>query len=133
MPLPSLRQPVLFGLIALAMSSWADAQTLPQLVGSWEAVRVLNADGEETADSDDSVTMTFTDDGRLFIRLNDIPGNPMSRESIKASYRVDGNALVLLNPDGDEQRLFFRFEGDELVLSPDFSTRETAYLRRLPE
>ena len=54
-------------------------------------------------------------------------------DSIKASYRVEGTAIVLVNEDGDEQRMAFRFEGDELVLSPETGRNETAYLRRLPE
>ncbi|GAB5534642.1 MAG: hypothetical protein Rubg2KO_08910 [Rubricoccaceae bacterium] len=125
-----VRQLVALSLLALA-TPFAAAQTRSDLIGSWEAVRVLNADGEETTDSDDAVTMTFTEDGRLLIRLNDTPGNPRNSESIKASYSVEADALVLLNETGDEQRLFYRFEGDELVLSPDFATRETAYLRRI--
>jgi len=127
---PILRQLVVSTLLVLAATPWADAQTDPQLIGTWEAVRVLNADGEETEDSNESISMTLTDDGRLFFHLNGMDST-MDVEPIKASYRVEGAALVMVNEDGDEQRLFYRFEGDELVLTPENGPDETAYLRRV--
>ena len=126
MPRSVFRQLVVLSLLVLATSAGTDAQTISQLLGTWEAVRVLDADGEETPDSNDSVAMTFTDDGRLLLRLNQSDRSP----SIKASYRVEHDVLVLVNEDGEEQRVRFWFEGDELALRPETGQEQTAYLRR---
>ncbi|MEO0559174.1 MAG: hypothetical protein AAF170_13430 [Bacteroidota bacterium] len=120
-----LRQLVVLGVVAVATSSSAAAQT--DLIGTWEAVRVVDADGEERSDSNNSATMTFTKDGRLLIHLKEMGRS----ESIKASYRVEGDAIVAVNETGEEARLFFRFESDELALTPETGPQETAFLRRV--
>ena len=125
-----VRQLALLSTLALAMVPFAAAQTDARRVGTWDVLQVLDAQGEDAPGSDEMATMTFTADGRLLVRLYGTPNAPID-ETIKTSYRVEGDVIVAVAEDGKSRPLSYRVEGDTLLLSPDFGTEEVATLRRV--
>lgn len=125
-----LRQ--LVGLVLLGLAGIAPtvAQTDARLVGSWEVLRVLNADGTDDTAQNDGAVMTFLADGTLTVRFYDTGRQETVGEEITTTYRIESDVIVVLDTNGAERSLFYRFEGDELVLTPDPTTQEVAYLRR---
>lgn len=129
--LAPLRQLVGLALIGLASAAPSAAQTDDRLIGAWDVLRVLGANGEDQTAQNEGARMTFLADGTLVLRFTNGTDTPVG-EDIETTYRVEGETLVVLDTNGTEQSLFYRFEGDELVLTPDPSTQAVAYLRRTP-
>lgn len=126
-----LRQLAGLALLGLATFAPAAAQTDARLLGSWEVRRVLDANGEDDTKPNEGATMTFGADGTLVVQFTDADRKTVG-EAIKTSYRVDGTVLIVRDDDEKERSLVYRFEDDELVLTPDPATLEVAYLRRTP-
>jgi len=98
------------------------------LLGRWEFVRIVDAEGRPDDDADGLAAFTFSAGGVLTVER--------TREAVRAEpdapkrirYRVEGRELVLAF-GSDSDRATFRFEGDTLLIR-DAATGDTATLRR---
>jgi hypothetical protein len=149
-PLISLLVVVAFG---LATASRAQTQSL--LVGAWERVSLLDAEGKAAQPPAPAAFVIFSSDG-FFTQSGipmgrskiDKPVDQMSREELlqrfnrletrRGTYTIAGNRLTRKNiasgdpnQEGTEQMQLFRIEGGMLILSSaDPKLKNEARFRR---
>ena len=116
-----VHQLVVLSLVGLAAP--VAAQTDARLLGTWEVLRVVDADGKDITSPRDSGTLTFLESGMALAEAAD-------GDTFELPYRVANDTIVFATPEGLERLLVFRFEGIELALTEP-EEHETVYLRRV--